>query len=84
MEQNLSLSNVQHWKKFLAESDIFDTEDAVRWFVRRNEIALVEAGAIIKIRNQWFFVRPLFDEVFIGICRGHAREMVQSRAEVAA
>ncbi len=84
MEQNLPLSNVQHWKKFLAESELFNNEDSIRWFIRRNEIALVEAGAAIKIRNQWHFVRPVFDELVIRICQGQTREIVNARAEVAA
>jgi hypothetical protein len=78
MEQNLPLSRVQHWKAFLEESPLFDKEDAVRWFIRRNQRVLVDAGAIIKLRNQWHFVRPAFDEAFIQICQGRAAKSIEN------
>jgi|688.fasta_scaffold544850_3 hypothetical protein len=78
MEQNLPLNKIQHWKKFLEETDLFDTEFAIGWFIRRNQRELVEAGAIIKVRNQWCMVRPKFDEVFIQICQARAAESIEN------
>jgi hypothetical protein len=77
--ENLPLDKVQHWKKFLAETDLFEKEDAVRWFIRRNQRELVESGAIIKVRDQWHMVRPKFDEVFIQICQTRAVESLESQ-----
>jgi hypothetical protein len=79
MEQNYPLDKVQHWKSFLEESPLFDKEDAVRWFIRRNQRVLVDSGAIIRVRDQWHFVRPKFDEVFIQICQERAAESLENQ-----
>jgi hypothetical protein len=77
MQQSFPLDRVVHWKKFKESNDLFDTDNAVSWFIRKNQRVLVDAGALIKVRNQWHFVRPEFDQVFLDICKGRGVESVE-------
>lgn len=83
MSQSTTLENLVHWKDFCQESPLFKkNEEALRWFIRKHQDGLVDAGVIVKISNSWHLVRPEFDSVAIDLLRTEAK--LQSRTKRAA
>lgn len=53
-----SFDRVRYWKDFRATADhLFPTNDSLKWFLRRHERELREAGAVLKL-NRGIFVDP--------------------------
>lgn len=76
---NKTLKNLINWKDFQKSPEgeaLFPTEASARWFIRVNEQNLIEQGAIVKLRGQWFLVRPEFDQAVISIAAEKARSQL--------
>ena len=73
----ITLNNIQSKSEFLNTPEgqsLFVSENAVNWFERINRRALVESGALIKVRGSWFRIRPAYDLKVIEIAQAIARK----------
>ena len=61
---------VRHWKTFRAEArNLFPTDDALRWFMRQHEAALVTAGALLKLPRGNFIDPGPFKAMALNLMR---------------
>lgn len=74
----VSLNNLQTPADFLAtpegENLFGGNPNAFAWYTRQNRAKLVEAGAILKIRNHDLLDRSKFDQAVIAIAQTCARK----------
>lgn len=74
--QTTSLENLIGWRCFQKSPEgqrVFPSTESFRWYLRNNEMALVDRGAVVKLRGQWFLVRPTFDQAVIELATLKAR-----------
>ncbi len=65
-----SLTKLRSWKEWQQSEDgarLFPGPYSLLWFIRQNEEKLVQSGAMVKMRNQWHFVFPAFEEAILEI-----------------
>jgi hypothetical protein len=56
--------------------NVFSSEQALVWFIRQNRPRLVEAGAMVALRNAWYVLPTVFDRVVLEIGREGAQKWV--------
>lgn len=64
-----NLIDWREWQKSPAGTRIFPTRFSMGWFMRNHEKHLVEAGAMVKNRNVWHVIEPIFSETVFAILR---------------
>ena len=57
-----------------------DKPSAITWFIRQNRIQLVEAGALLKIRNHDFIDKSKFNQAVINIGQACALKSIEGRS----
>lgn len=70
------LENMIGWRTFQKSPEgqrVFPSAESLRWYLRNNEKPLVEKGAVVKLRGQWFLVRPEFDQAVFDLAAEKAR-----------
>lgn len=63
-----TLNNLIGWRCFQKSPEgqrVFPSAESFRWYLRNNEKELVDRHAVVKLRGQWFLVRPTFDQAVI-------------------
>ena len=76
------LADAMPWRKFLETPEgqrFFPTDNSLAWFMRGRERLLVDQGALIRVRNQWFIVRPRFVQVALDVFSHNAKSEVQRK-----
>lgn len=71
-----TLDNLIGWRCFQKSPEgqrVFPSAESFRWYLRNNEKELVDRGAVVKLRGQWFLVRPTFDQTVIELATLKAR-----------
>ena len=56
-----------------ARPHVFQSQESVRWFVRRHRGELAESGALLMVAGRWFADAPVFDRVVAEVGRRAAR-----------
>lgn len=72
--QSPSLAGLRNWKEWQQSDEglrLFPTHYSLLWFIRQHEAELIESGAMLKMRNQWHFVMPIFEQTVLEILRHH-------------
>jgi hypothetical protein len=79
-----TLNNLQKLADFLVTPEgknLFDEKpNAILWYIRQNRIQLVEAGAILKIRNHDFIDKSKFNQAVINIGQARALKSIEGRS----
>ena len=73
-----NLINRADFQKSEAGERLFPTMTAIDWFIRVNKARLIEQKAILKLRGQWFLVRPEFDQTVIDIAAEKTRSHIEA------
>lgn len=80
----VTLNNLQKLADFLVTPEgknLFDEKpNAILWYIRQNRIQLVEAGAILKIRNHDFIDKSKFNQAVINIGQARALKSIEGRS----
>ncbi len=80
----VTLNNLQKLADFLVTPEgknLFDEKpNAILWYIRQNRIQLVEAGAILKIRNHDFIDKSKFNQAVINIGKARALKSIEGRS----
>ena len=80
----VTLNNLQKLADFLVTPEgknLFDEKpNAILWYIRQNRIQLVEAGAILKIRNHDFIEKSKFNQAVINIGQARALKSIEGRS----
>lgn len=48
-------------------SNVFGSVESLRWFVRKHQAELVEAGALFRLTDRWMIDPPAFDAAVLEI-----------------
>jgi hypothetical protein len=83
MEETI-LCNIQSKSDFLKTPEgqrLFGSENALNWFERNHRKALVDSGALIKVRGSWYRNRPKYDEKVLEIAQNIARKSLVASNE---
>jgi hypothetical protein len=63
-------SRVRYWKDFQLETEnVFPTEHALRWFIRKHESVLVEIGVLLKLPRGTYIDPMPFSAAAINLMR---------------
>ena len=80
----VTLNDLQKLADFLVTPEgknLFDEKpNAILWYIRQNRIQLVEAGAILKIRNHDFIDKSKFNQAVINIGKARALKSIEGRS----
>ena len=80
----VTLNDLQKLADFLVTPEgknLFDEKpNAILWYIRQNRILLVEAGAILKIRNHDFIDKSKFNQAVINIGQARALKSIEGRS----
>ena len=55
---------------------LFHSEQSLRWFLKRNDLRLIQADALVLIRAQWHVVEPKFSQALAEIFKSEALRAV--------
>jgi hypothetical protein len=68
-------ARIRYWKEFrISAQHLFPTDDALRWFIRKHESALVRTEALLKLPRGNYLDPEIFRLVAIDLMRGAATE----------
>lgn len=76
MQTQTPLQKLISWRNFQKLPDaqhVFPSVESLRWYLRTHESSLVSRGALIKLRGQWYLIRPTFDQAIVEIATQQTR-----------
>lgn len=76
---SFSLAQVQPPEEYRqTRAHVLPSKGAVQWFIRQHKKELVDAGALLVIRGQWYVDPPKFDAVFLNVAQRDALSLLSA------